>query len=118
MVCEDQTMRKLFLDDTLQPPDITWDVVRSYDDFVYYIETHGVPDVISFDHDLAFEHYPFAEDNPEAKKIPYDRYTEKTGYDCAKWLVENGGILATLPMDEMGMQLLGALFRALMGSST
>ncbi len=20
--------------------------------------------------------------------IPYDKYTEKTGYDCAKWLVE------------------------------
>lgn len=83
-------MRKLFLDDVRQPPDHTWDVVRSYDDFVYYIETQGVPDVISFDHDLAFEHYPFAEDNPEPKKIPYDRYTEKTGYDCAKWLVENG----------------------------
>lgn len=83
-------MRKLFLDDIRKPPDQTWDVVRSYTQFVAYIEANGVPDVISFDHDLAFEHYPLTEENPDPQKIPYEKYAEKTGYDCAKWLIESG----------------------------
>lgn len=83
-------VRKLFLDDTRQPPDMTWDVVRNYQQFVEYITKQGVPDVISFDHDLAFEHYPLTESHPDPETILYDIYTEKTGYDCAKWLVENG----------------------------
>jgi NAD+-processing family protein with receiver domain len=81
-------MRKLFLDDTRKPPDFTWDVVRNYEEFVAYITLHGVPDIISFDHDLGFEHYPFNEESP-GKEIPYDSYNEKTGYHCAQWLVEN-----------------------------
>lgn len=66
-------MRKLFLDDCRKAPDYTWDVVRNYDQFVAYIQLHGVPDIISFDHDLGQE-----------------ESVEKTGYDCAKWLVERG----------------------------
>jgi hypothetical protein len=81
-------VRKLFLDDKRKAPDFTWDVVRNYEQFVAYIELHGAPDIISFDHDLGFEHYPFNEENP-GKEIPYDSYEEKTGYHCAKWLVEN-----------------------------
>ena len=38
----------------------------SYNEFVNYIDTHGLPDGICFDHDLG---------------------EEKTGYDCAKYLV-------------------------------
>jgi hypothetical protein len=83
------TVKKLFLDDVRRPPDSSWMVVRSYDAFVAYIQEFGVPDIISFDHDLAFDHYPFNEENP-GKDIPYDRYEEKTGYHCAKWLLENG----------------------------
>lgn len=30
----------------------TWEIVRSYDEFVAWIERHGLPDFISFDHDL------------------------------------------------------------------
>ena len=63
-------MNKLFLDDIREAPDNSWNVVRSYDEFINYIEENGAPDFISFDHDLG-----------EA--------TEKTGYDCAKWLVAN-----------------------------
>jgi len=83
-------IRKLFLDDDRRAPDGTWDVVRSFDAFVAYIEENGVPDVISFDHDLAFEHHPLAEESPDAERIPYEKYREKTGYDCARWLVESG----------------------------
>jgi hypothetical protein len=43
--------------------------------------------VVSFDHDLAFEHYVVAEDRPGAD-VPYATYKEKTGLDAAKWLVE------------------------------
>lgn len=85
-------MKKLFLDDCRKSPDSSWDVVRSYIEFVSYIDKNGVPDYISFDHDLSFEHYPLAEENP-GKDIPYNQYNEKTGYDCAKWLIERG----TLP---------------------
>lgn len=49
---------------------IRW--VTSYDEFVAYIQTNGLPDLICFDHDLG---------------DIYDK-EEKTGYDCAKYLVE------------------------------
>ena len=58
-----------------------WVIVRNYDEFVKYIEEHGIPEMISFDHDLADVHYTNQID------IPYDDYKEKTGYHCAKWLI-------------------------------
>lgn len=69
----------LFLDDERSPADVTWialptrqpTIVRSYVEFVACVERYGVPDFVSFDHDLADAHIP-----------------ERTGYDCAKWLVE------------------------------
>ena len=57
-----------------------WIVVRNYNDFINYIDGHGLPEIISFDHDLGEEHYE--------KQLPYDQYTEKTGYHCAKWLID------------------------------
>lgn len=90
------TQRKLFLDDIRRPHDVysyisdpiyldlDWDIVRSYDEFVKYITQNKMPFFISFDHDLGREHYTFAYE----KEIPYDTFTEKTGYDCAKWLVD------------------------------
>ena len=92
----------LFLDDVRVPSDVTWskfpyadmewNIVRSYAEFVAYIEKNGMPDVISFDHDLADEHYTPEEywNDYEASKAYQEarNYTEKTGNDCAKWLVE------------------------------
>jgi hypothetical protein len=90
----------LFLDDFRTPDDAYllrlnpvymtehWIIVRNYNEFINYIETHNVPDAVSFDHDLAFEHYQTP--NKMGKypsKLSYDQYTEKTGYDCAKWLI-------------------------------
>lgn len=59
-------MMKLFLDDIRKTPE---DYLRVYDynEFVEFIKTKGLPDFISFDHDLG---------------------EGKTGYDCAKFLVE------------------------------
>jgi hypothetical protein len=81
-------MSKLFLDD-MRPAPSGWDLVRSYQEFVDYVDKLGVPQVISFDHDLGFEHYPFGEQDP-TERIPYEQYTEKTGYHCAQYLVGKG----------------------------
>lgn len=81
-------MTKLFLDDIRNPPDQSWVVVRSYNEFVAYIEEHGMPEVISFDHDLADAHYVHP-NSDSSDPIPYSSYDEKTGYDCAKWLITN-----------------------------
>ena len=89
----------LFLDDFRQPSDafwythnpiynkLQWDVVINYEQFIDTIERHydllGIlPTIISFDHDLADVHYNHQTD------IPYDDMEEKTGYHCAKWLVD------------------------------
>ncbi len=61
-------MKKLYLDDIRNPKSDGWTVVRNYEEFVQYIDQNGLPDEISFDHDLGED--------------------VKTGYDCAKWLCE------------------------------
>lgn len=92
----------LFLDDVRMPEQVSlyaevglrdmyrqvkWDIVRNYDEFVKYISDKGLPDYISFDHDLAEIHY-----DPSTWVEGFE-YDEKTGYDCAKWLLEQPGIL-------------------------
>jgi hypothetical protein len=82
-------MIRLYLDDYRLPPK-GWIVVRNYDEFIDFIEKNGLPDSISFDHDLAEEHYPWSlETEPAFSKgfIDYTIYSEKTGYACAQWLV-------------------------------
>lgn len=85
------TKKLLFLDDIRYPHEVyrytkqdiflknDWYIVRNYDEFVTRITEKGLPNWVSFDHDLADQHY--------LKPDSLD-YTEKTGYDCAKWLVE------------------------------
>ena len=88
---------KLFLDDVRVPKvaysytrntiflEDGWDIVRDYDQFVAWITKNGLPDFIAFDHDLADEHYSI---HNQVGDIKYDEMTEKTGMDCAKWLVD------------------------------
>lgn len=59
-------MKHLFLDDLRVVPN-GFSGVKSYLEFTDFILKNGLPEFISFDHDLG---------------------EEKTGYDCAKWLVE------------------------------
>lgn len=82
----------LFLDDVRDPNKFlqsikTWVIARDYNQFVNIITERGLPEFISFDHDLAFEHYPFNDPNQDGKTISYNVYTEKTGYHCAQWLI-------------------------------
>ncbi|MEI7675448.1 MAG: cyclic-phosphate processing receiver domain-containing protein [Bacteroidales bacterium] len=82
-------LKSLFLDDIRHPKDAysysnqevylndQWIVVRTYEAFCDWITQNGLPDFISFDHDLADENYQHGTTE-----------TEKTGYDCAVWLVD------------------------------
>lgn len=96
--------KHLFLDDRRFPSDaysdsrdiiyldFEWELVESYNEFVKWIETNGIPKVISFDHDLAESHYtPSIYWNDYAKSKEWQDakiHDEKTGYDCALWLLE------------------------------
>jgi hypothetical protein len=86
----------LFLDDERKPSqvtwvrlptDVTWKVVRSYDEFVRWFELNDLrglplPEVITFDHDLSFEHY-----TDIGNDIDYSK-KEKTGYHAAQWFTD------------------------------
>jgi hypothetical protein len=89
--------KALYLDDVRTPStDLPgyepWVVVRNFNDFKNFIVDNGIPDLISFDHDLAEEHMndyynQFALNgyqNPD-----YSSYKEMTGLDCAYWLVKH-----------------------------
>jgi len=95
----------LFLDDIRNPYEclsytgdtsyslLEWQVVRDYHEFVDFIgylfhEKKILPELISFDHDLADEHYDPSMYQGETYNAKYPTFKEKTGYDCAKWLVE------------------------------
>ena len=93
---------KLFLDDERIPGDVTWIripsilndpwiIVRDYGSFIEYIKKEGMPSFISFDHDLAHEHYRASMYNPDKHYSNYytdGTFKEKTGYECAKWLID------------------------------
>lgn len=81
----------LYLDDVRIPDDRKWNVVRSYNEFTKAIDLLGLDSfsVISLDHDLGMqsmiEYYTNVKKN---YTLDYDNLKgEKTGYDCAKYLV-------------------------------
>lgn len=87
------TNYNLFLDDVRIPTHVTWaevpknqhySVVRNFNEFVDLISLRGLPKFVCYDHDLADSHYG---DGLNGDEINYSKYQEKTGYDCAKWLV-------------------------------
>ena len=87
---------KLYLDDIRTPFDSftssknliyleEWVVVTDYESFTKTITNRGLPEIISFDHDLADEHYAIV-----TEKLWEDYHSKEdripTGYDCASWL--------------------------------
>jgi len=89
---------KLFLDDIRIPYDVfkltvnplyesdsDWVIARDYHQFINIINKFGLPTHVSLDHDLSYDAY--LSENQEGD-IDYEKLEEKTGYDCAKWLVE------------------------------
>lgn len=66
-----------------------WVIMRTYDEFVKCIEYLGLPDVVSFDHDLAEEHIKhYFKVTQGTGIIEYGNLTEKTGKHCAEYLVQ------------------------------
>jgi hypothetical protein len=91
-----ELMKKaLYLDDVRTPTETMagyepWYVVRNYDEFTAWITENGVPDMISFDHDLADEHMDdyYQQIAQQGYQHPsYELFTEKTGLNCADWLI-------------------------------
>ncbi len=91
-------MKKLFLDDIRQPKDACyivlnpkiyweddWVVVKNYVEFCSWIKRNGLPDIVSFDHDLADIHYE-VDFNDWNDNTSEQLGVEETGLDCAKWL--------------------------------
>jgi hypothetical protein len=84
-------MKRIYLDDVRTPIDKDWIVVRNYDQFILTVQEIGLANigVISLDHDLGDSAMSEWHTNVYHNyKLDYDNITEKTGYDCAKWLVE------------------------------
>lgn len=90
----------LYLDDVRIPTEGNWEVVRSYDEFVAHIKMNGFEnyEIISLDHDLGegamVEYYTNVKPNYE---LNYERIPEKTGMDCARWLVAEA-MTANIPL--------------------
>ena len=87
-----QIKKQIYLDDVRTPKENIWVVVRNYDEFVEVVTNIGLEniDVISLDHDLgdtAMTEY-FTNVGPNYK-LDYSNIVEKTGMDCAKWLVNH-----------------------------
>jgi len=80
----------LYLDDVRIPTEGDWQVVRNYDEFISHINLNGLEnyELISLDHDLGegamVEYYTNVKPNYE---LDYNRIEEKTGMDCARFLV-------------------------------
>lgn len=98
---------KLFLDDIRQPSDgflyaeqkyllkysqtqsCQWEVVRNYEDFCEFIDKFGIPSMVSFDHDLHFEHMRHYHDvTTKTGVIEYDNLKHKTGKHCAEYFLD------------------------------
>ena len=95
-------MKRLFLDDWRIPRDCAtymwrrtdcriyqeeWDIVRSYGQFVKWIETNGVPGLVGFDYDLA-DVEELKEELPIEEWFDLDENRVYTGLDCAEFLLD------------------------------
>jgi hypothetical protein len=81
--------KDISLIDATSVPENQWQIVRNYESFVRYINKNGLPDTVSFDHDLHDEHirYYYAVTQPTGGVIEYESLQEKTGKSCAEFLV-------------------------------
>jgi len=65
-----------------------WVIMRTYDEFVKCVKYLGLPDVVSFDHDLHEEHIKhYFMVTQDMGIIEYGNFKEKTGKHCAEHLV-------------------------------
>lgn len=69
-----------------EPYNVVW--VKNYDQFVEWIEENGLPHAISFDHDLADEHYapPEYQNDQYYEWLDEQTFKENTGLECAHFV--------------------------------
>ena len=82
---------KIYLDDVRTPKDKDWLVVRNYHEFVNLVQKLGLKNIgtISLDHDLGDSAMNEYHTNVSPNfKLDYNNISEKTGYDAAKFLVD------------------------------
>lgn len=71
----------------IEYPLVYW--VKDYNGFCTYIKANGLPDGICFDHDLGLpNHFKRVKEGMSKTQSKKLKPLEKTGYDCAKWLVD------------------------------
>lgn len=87
--CKDYMIPRIGMKSYIYKDNKNWIVANKYSEFVRIINEKGIPNMVSFDHDLADEHYApenrWKDYNVWAKEI---EFKEKTGLDCAKFLVD------------------------------
>lgn len=82
------------MDDGRNPPDHLdrmFHTVRDFDSFREWVEVNGIPELVSFDHDLHWEHteYFFSKGGFSSPPDPREAFfRQPTGYDCAVWLLD------------------------------
>ena len=84
-------MTKIYLDDVRTPIDKDWIIARNYDEFISKVKEIGLENIklISLDHDLGDTAMTEWHRNVYHNyTLDYNNITEKTGMDCAKWLVD------------------------------
>ena len=84
-------MENIYLDDIRTPIESGWIICRNYHEFVKTVIKIGMENIekISLDHDLGDSAIKEYFGNVSKNYVlDYDNITEKTGYDCAKWLVD------------------------------
>ncbi len=120
----------LFLDDVRKPPahlSKVFDTVRDFDQFRDWVETYGIPELVSFDHDLHHEHVEYFFGGGGFRNPPDPReghFCNPTGYDCADWLVRRCIELDRYPRfvvvhsaNPVGSQQIYDMFSAFTGNS-
>ncbi len=107
------TIKRLFLDDWRVPRDCAqymwqrkvdcrifheeWDIVRSYGQFVKWIDENGIPDLVSFDYDLD-DVEELKEDLPIEEWFNLDENRAYKGTDCLRYLIRKcSEVGSTLP---------------------
>jgi len=89
----------LFLDDDenripqklhwIELPFVPYVIVRNYNEFVECVTNHGIPKIISYDHDLGEKSYSeYHRADQSDKTINYNNIPEKTGYHACKFLID------------------------------
>ena len=66
---------------------LEWDIVRTYNQFVKWINDNGMPELVSFGHDLTEEHYEIVCACGSSEDFP-EEFEDETGHDCVLYLIE------------------------------